>query len=142
MECIMKILGINRVELVVRDPDQEAAALGGLLGVEFDRSVTEEHGVLSRTSFGMGLELAGPAKADSVMNDILDREGEGLLTIVFRVDSADAVVEMARNNGLEVVVDLDYGDGLEGYKCYRQVSLRSDQFPAQASFTFAEYEEA
>jgi len=138
----MKILGINRVELVVRDPDQEAAALGGLLGVEFDRSVTEEHGVLSRTSFGMGLELAGPAKADSVMNDILDREGEGLLTIVFRVDSADAVVEMARNNGLEVVVDLDYGDGLEGYQCYRQVSLRSDQFPAQASFTFAEYEEA
>ena len=90
----------------------------------------------------MGLELAGPTKPDSVMNDILDREGEGLLTIVFRVDSADAVVEMARNNGLEVVVDLDYGDGLEGYKCYRQVSLRSDQFPAQASFTFAEYEEA
>jgi hypothetical protein len=142
MECIMKILGINRVELVVRDPDQEAAALGGLLGVGFDRSVTEEHGVLSRTSFEMGLELAGPTKADSVMNDILDREGEGLLTIVFRVDSADAVVEMAKKNGLEVVVDLDYGDGLKGYKCYRQVSLRSDQFPAQASFTFAEYEEA
>lgn len=141
----MKILGINRVELVVRDPDSEAANLSELLGVDFDRTVTEEHGVLSRTSFEMGLELAGPAKPDSgmsVMNDILERQGEGLLTVVFRVDSADAVIEMAKKNGLEVMVDLDYPDGMGGYKSYRQVSISAGRFPAQASFTFAEYEEA
>jgi len=138
----MKILGINRVELVVRDPDSEATALGELLGARFDRMVTEEHGVLSRTSFEMGLELAGPSRAGSAMDGILERQGEGLLTIVFRVDSAEAVVEMARRNGLEVVVDLDYADGMPGFKSYRQVSISPERFPAGASFTFAEYEEA
>lgn len=138
----MKILGINRVELVVRDPDKEADALSELLGMRFGRDTTEAHGVLSRTDFQGGLELAGPSREDSVMNRLLDEHGEGLLTIVFRVDSCDAVVEMAKQNGIEVLVDLDKGDQIPGYTSYRQVSLASERFAAQASFTFAEYEEA
>lgn len=138
----MKILGINRAELVVRDPNAEAEALSELLGMQFGSDTTESHGVLSRTDFRAGLELAGPSRADSVMNSLLEARGEGLLTIVFRVDSCDDVVELAKRNGIEVLVDLDKGSDIPGYKSYRQVSLSSERFPAQASFTFAEYEEA
>jgi len=138
----MKILGINRAELVVRDPNAEAEALSELLGMRFGSDTTEAHGVLSRTDFRAGLELAGPSRDDSVMNSLLEANGEGLLTIVFRVDSCDDVIEMARRNGIEVLVDLDKGSEIPGYKSYRQVSLSSENFPAQASFTFAEYEEA
>ncbi len=138
----MKILGINRVELVVRDPDREADSLRELLGIDFNRSITEEHGVLSRISFEAGLELAGPTHTASVMEDLLARDGEGLLTIVFRVDSADEVVEMAKREGLTILANLDYSGEFSDYKSYRQVSISAERFPANASFTFAEYEEA
>ena len=137
----MKILGINRAELVVHDPNKEADFLTKILGMHFTQDVTEPHGVLSRTDFNAGLELAGPARDGSVMTERLERGGEGLLTIVFRVDSVNEVIEMANENGIEVVVDLDKGSAIPGYKSYRQVSLSNEGFPAAASFTFAEYEE-
>ena len=137
----MKILGINRVELVLEDPDEAAETLSELLGMHFGTDVTEEHGVLSRTDFRAGLELAGPKGPTSAMRPILDQRGEGLLTTVFRVESVEDVLETARRNGIEVLVDLDKGSAIPGYKSYRQVSLRSDRFPAGVSFTFAEYEE-
>jgi hypothetical protein len=138
----MKILGINRVELVLENPDEAAEALSELLGMHFETDITEEHGVLSRTDFRAGLELAGPSRPDSAMTPILEQRGEGLLTTVFRVDSVEAVLDMAKRNGIEVLVDLDKGSEIPGYRSYRQVSLRSDRFPAGVSFTFAEYEEA
>lgn len=141
-ESTVKILGIQRAELVVHDPNAEADKLAALLGMHFSRDVTQAHGVLSRTDFASGLELAGPSREDSVMQDLLEENGEGLLTIVFRVDSCDSVIEMAKANGIEVLVDLDKGDEIPGYRSYRQVSLSSEKFPARASFTFAEYEEA
>ena len=75
------------------------------------------------------------------MQSILDDRGPGLLTIVFRVDSIAELLDLAREKGLEVVIDLDYGDRMPRYAHYRQVSLASDRFPAGASLTFAEYEE-
>jgi predicted enzyme related to lactoylglutathione lyase len=137
----MKVLGINRAELVVADPNAGAEVLSDLFGMRFATDVTEAHGVLSRTDFESGLELAGPTGPDSVMQSMLDSRGEGLLTIVFRVDSIEELLETAKRNGIEVVVDLDYGEKLPRYARYRQVSLSSDRFPAGASFTFAEYEE-
>ncbi len=137
----MKILGINRAELLVADPNGGAEVLSKLFGMQFGTEVTEAHGVLSRTDFGAGLELAGPTGPESALQPLLENRGEGLLTIVFRVDSIDELLEVARSEGLEVVVDLDYGDRMPGYARYRQVSLASDRFPAGASFTFAEYEE-
>jgi len=137
----MKILGINRAELVVKDPNQGADFLSDIFGMNFEREETAGHGVLSRTDFAAGLELAGPTAPDSTMQSILDAQGEGLLTLVFRVDSIDELLEVAKANDLQVVVDLDYGDGLKRYTRYRQVSLASERFPAGASFTFAEYEE-
>ena len=93
----MKILGINRVELAVHDPNKEAGVMAELFGMRFQTSETAEHGVLSRTDFGSGLELAGPSRADSAIAPLLKDRGEGLLTIVFRVDSVDALIEMAVN---------------------------------------------
>jgi len=137
----MKILGINRAELVVREPNKAADRLSSLLGMRFTSDVTEEHGVLSRTDFRAGLELAGPSRENSAMDPILAEQGEGLLTIVFRVESVEDVLEMARREGIDVIVDLDKGASMPGYRSYRQVSLDARHFPANASFTFAEYEE-
>lgn len=137
----MKILGINRAELVVADPDEGAATLSALFNMEFETEETPGHGVLSRTDFGAGLELAGPIGPDSTMQSLLDANGEGLLTLVFRVDSLDELLEIAKAQGLTVMAELDAQDRLPRYSRYRQISLASDRFPAGASFTFAEYEE-
>ena len=51
----MKIIGINRVELLVADPEKEATALNALLGIRLESSVTEAHGVLSCIDFTAGL---------------------------------------------------------------------------------------
>jgi len=138
----VEILGINRVELVVSDPDKEADRLATLTGMSFLRDQTETHGVLSRTDFKSGIELAGPTRPDSSLQNLIAAKGEGLLTIVFRVRSVEAVLDMAKKNGIAVIVDLNKGDTIPGYKNYRQVSLDAAHFPAGASFTFCAYEEA
>jgi hypothetical protein len=57
----MKILGVQRFELLVADPEAEARRLGDLLGLDFERSVAEEHGVRSCTNWDSGLDL-GPVQ--------------------------------------------------------------------------------
>jgi hypothetical protein len=138
----VRILGIQRCELLVADPEAEARRLGDLLGLDFERSVTEEHGVLSFTDWEAGLELAGPSRADSALAPRLRERGEGVLTVVYRVDSLDELVRRARESGIEILVDLDLGPVQGRFRSYRQVSLASEKFPGRASFTFAEYEEA
>jgi sugar/nucleoside kinase (ribokinase family) len=137
----VKILGIQRFELLVADPEAEARRLSDLLGFEFESSVTEEHGVLSFTDWGAGLELAGPSRADSALTPRLEERGEGFLTVVYRVDSIDDLVQQAREKGIDVVVDLDLGPMKGRFRSYRQVSLANEMLPGRASFTFAEYEE-
>jgi hypothetical protein len=137
----VKIPGIQRFELLVADPETEARRLSDLLGFEFERSVTEEHGVLSFTDWGAGLELAGPSRADSALTPRLEERGEGFLTVVYRVDSIDELVKQAREKGIDVVVDLDLGPMKGRFRSYRQVSLANETLPGRASFTFAEYEE-
>jgi hypothetical protein len=138
----MKILGIQRFELLVADPEAAARELVDLLGLDFERSVTEEHGVLSLTDWEAGLELAGPSRPDSALAPSLRERGEGFLTVVYRVDSLDELVERARAKGIDVLVDLDLGTVEGRFRSYRQVSLASEKLPGRASFTFAEYEEA
>ena len=140
----MKVIGLNRVELVVEDPDKEAQRLADLCGMSFATDHTEDdgHNVLSRTDWTAGLELAGPMNDTSVMRHLLDATGEGLLTIVFRVESVDDVRAEAKAKGIAIQADLDFGDFMPGYKNYRQISLAGEAFPAGVSFTFAEYDEA
>lgn len=137
----MKILGIQRVEFVLADPASAAQQLNESLGLAMRRSETDAHGVVSYTDFAAGLELAGPLRADSPLQALLDQKGEGFLTVVFRVESADAVVRWAEANGVDVLVDLDSVGDPERYASYRQVSLDPAKFPAGMSFTFAEYTE-
>ena len=138
----VKILDVQRVELIVADPDGEAKKLSQLLPFHFERSKTEEHGVLSQTDWDVGLELAGPLHDQSALKPRLDALGEGLLTIVFRVESVEEVLRWAKQNDVQVLVDLAESHTEGRFKHYRQVSVASDRFPAVTSFTFCEYEEA
>lgn len=137
----MKILGIQRVEFVLADPASAAEELNESLGLALRRSETDAHGVVSYTDFGAGLELAGPLRPDSPLNALLEQRGEGFLTVVFRVESADDVVRWAEARGVEVLVDLEISSDPDHFSYYRQVSLDPARFPAGASFTFAEYVE-
>jgi catechol 2,3-dioxygenase-like lactoylglutathione lyase family enzyme len=137
----MKILGIHRVEFLMADPAAGAKWLGEGLGFEMSQLDTDAHGVTSFFDFDAGLELAGPSRSDSPLQALLDRKGEGFLTVVFRVDSVAEVVAWAEAKGIEVLVDLEGLEGTDRYSSYRQVSLDSATFPAGMSFTFAEYVE-
>ena len=74
-----------------------------------------------------------------------DRYRVGLHHLALRAasrDDVDAFHGWLQREGIEVLVDLDLSGRDPRYKSYRQVSLSSERFPARASFTFAEYEEA
>lgn len=137
----MKILGIQRIEFLVRDPDAAIATLGEEAGFRFSRSETPEHGVVSLTDWGAGIELASPGQPGSPLAGLLEQQGEGYLTVVFRVESCDEVVAWAEANGVTVLVDLTQRIDPERFVHYRQVSLSPEKFPAGASFTFCEYTE-
>lgn len=89
----MKILGLNRVELLL-PPDQLDEAVrvfNDVLGADFDPpELLTEHQVLSTTDFEVGLELFGPGGPDSALHASLARKGVGAIgPIVWEVEDLD-----------------------------------------------------
>jgi len=101
----MKILGLNRVELLLPDSDLEDAieTFNTGLGFELSKPLKLDEGIRSSVDFAAGLELVSPADEASQVFPILQERGRGaLLTIVWEVDSIEAAKVWAEEKGLPV----------------------------------------
>ena len=88
----MKLLGLNRVELLVNDPEQAerdlSALLGGENGLSFEREPAE--GVLDcRVDWKAGIEIVHPESDEHVVGQLLKDKGEHIFTVVFEVENID-----------------------------------------------------
>ena len=101
----MKILGLNRVELLLDDGDMEKAIETFNAGLGFDLCppMTLGEGIRSSVDFAKGLELVSPSDETSPVFPVLRERGKGaLLTIVWEVDSIEAAKKWAQEKGLPV----------------------------------------
>jgi hypothetical protein len=101
----MKILGLNRVELLLPDQDMEGAIERFNDGLGFDLSapLALPEGIRSSFDFAAGLELVSPSSEASPVFPVLREKGKGaLLTIVWEVDSIESAKQWAAEKGLPI----------------------------------------
>ncbi|HEX4505057.1 MAG TPA: hypothetical protein VH722_04940 [Alphaproteobacteria bacterium] len=120
----MKILGLNRVELLLddRDLDKAIETFNTGLGFGLCPPLTLGEGIRSSVDFDKGLELVSPSDETSPVFPILRERGKGaLLTIVWEVDSIEAAKRWAEEKGLPVLFTYE-GHGI------RQLCLHESAF--------------
>jgi len=108
----MKPLGINRIVIAVNDLQKGIEFYSNLLGATFhDAGGTgAEMGIDVAISWDAGIELCSPIPGkDLFLAQHIEQHGEGIMAIVFGVDNADEARQMAENEGLQVLVTVDYG---------------------------------
>ncbi|MDQ3752882.1 MAG: methylmalonyl-CoA epimerase [Actinomycetota bacterium] len=99
---------MDHVALAVRDLDKSLASFHAIWGVEeATRERVEEQGVEEAmlTLGGCSLQLVAPAGEDSRLMRYLERRGEGLHHIAFRVDDIEGALQHLREKGAELIDD-------------------------------------
>lgn len=122
----MKVLGINRAEILVRDSDAAVATFTRLFnGATF----TQDHNVsgrplVCRHDWEHGLEIVEPQDETDTVGQQLKAQGEGaVLTVVYEVENlADAKAYLIAN-GFEIQYEGDY-DHHPDVEVYRQLVVK------------------
>jgi hypothetical protein len=124
----MKVLGINRAEVLVSDPDAAQATFTRLFnGAHFTADARKHRRPIEcRHDWQHGLELVHPETADDVIGQKLQRFGEGhLLTVVYEVESLDDARRHLQANGFEIQYEGDYSAHPD-VEVYRQLVVRPE----------------
>lgn len=120
----MKILGLNRVELLLDDGDLDTAieTFNAGLGFNLSPALKLDEGIRSSVDFDKGLELVSPSSEASPVFPVLREKGKGaLLTIVWEVDSIEAARTWVEEKGLPVLFTFE-GHGI------KQICLHESAF--------------
>ncbi len=132
----MRPRGVNRVVIAVKDLEAAMATYSRLLGATFHDASGggESFGVRVAMSWDAGIELCSPLPGrNSYIEQIIEKQGEGLVGVVFCVDDVEEAHSRAREMGVSVVATIDYDqktidDQLEGrFKKYKEYMLGADR---------------
>ena len=99
---------LDRVAVAVSDLGAAAGFFERLLGIRFDARISDETMGLDAHYSPEGLELVA-GKPGSFMEKLVNRQGEGVFCLVFKVRDMDAAVAHFRAQGLEPQNDVMFG---------------------------------
>lgn len=122
----MKLLGLNRIELLVDDPDQTEKDLSALLGgLSFEREPAE--GVLDcRIDWKAGIEIVHPESEEHAVGRLLRDKGEHVFTVVFEVEDLDDAKKWVTSQGFEIMYEFDNASE-EHPATIRQISISPER---------------
>ncbi len=101
---------IDHVGVAVSDLDEAVAFYRDTLGMELaHEEVNEEQGVREAMmrvgDSGSCIQLLAPLSPESTIAKFLDRNGQGIQQLAYRVDDIDAVCATLRDRGLRLLYD-------------------------------------
>jgi methylmalonyl-CoA/ethylmalonyl-CoA epimerase len=103
------VVAIDHVGFAVRDLDEAVAFYGRAFGLPLlHEEVNEEQGV-REAMVGIGdsaIQLLAPLRPDSPIGKFLERNGEGIQQVAFRVSDIDVAAERLRAAGLRLLYDV------------------------------------
>lgn len=103
-----ELLGIDNVLFAVRDLDEAVAFYARAFGLpKLHEEVNEEQGV-REAMIGIGdaaIQLLAPLRPDSTIGKFLERNGEGIQQVAFRVSDVDEAARRLREAGLRLLYD-------------------------------------
>lgn len=103
----MKVERIDHIAINVRDLSKAEKFFADLLGTSFSRRAASKELDLISSLDPMGIELVEPLTPDGVTAKAIERRGEGLSLLSFKVSNLqDAVAEM-KSRGIRLVARID-----------------------------------
>lgn len=101
------LLGIDHVGLAVRDLDEAIAGWSKTFGLEVShREINESQGIeeaMLDLADGTRLQLLAPLNADSTIAKFLERSGEGMQQLAFRVTNIDDAMANVLSAGMRLI---------------------------------------
>jgi methylmalonyl-CoA/ethylmalonyl-CoA epimerase len=102
------VTAIDHVGFAVRDLDEAIAFYERAFGLaKLHEEVNEEQGV-REAMIGIGdscIQLLAPLRPDSAIGKFLERNGEGIQQVAFRVTDVDVAGQRLRDAGLRLLYD-------------------------------------
>ena len=125
----MKLLGLNRIELLVRDPDQAEKDLSSLLGgLSFEKEpvIDDQSPLDCRIDWKAGIEIVHPPNPEHAVGQLLETAGEHVFTVVFEVESIEDAKKWVTSQGFGIFYE--YDDGREGKAAtMRQITIERER---------------
>jgi methylmalonyl-CoA/ethylmalonyl-CoA epimerase len=119
----MKTLGLDRVVIVVKDLDKAAKRYSELLGTSFwDAGVQEKQGVRAMVSWDGQIELMSPVSAQSGAAIFLEKKGEGVFGVAWKVKDIDEAAAQMTKKGFQIMERFDFPDA-PGFKLFKEIVL-------------------
>lgn len=111
----MKIEKIDRILVAVRDLGIASKLFSGLLGLKFDEINVDEQEKVQYVRSALGLELIQSTSPDGPVARFIEKRGEGLYAVTFKVDDIEFAIEELQKKGLKLVADSKTGGLREAY---------------------------
>ena len=103
------VTAIDHVGFAVRDLDEAVTFYARTFGLpKLHEEVNEEQGV-REAMLGIGdscLQLLAPLRPDSAIGKFLERNGEGIQQVAFRVTDVEVAAQRLRDAGLRLLYDV------------------------------------
>ena len=120
---------IDHVGVAVPDLDDAIAFYRDTLGMELaHEEVNEEQGVREAMmrvgTSGSCIQLLAPLSPESTIAKFLERNGQGIQQLAYRVEDIDAVCDTLRERGLRDAGEHGSGEEAHGQPCGRSFAAR------------------
>lgn len=112
------IIGLEHVGIAVHSITASVPLYEQLLGLKLEKSMeSKDHGIKAAlfSAGGTKIELIEPLEKDSAISKFIERRGEGIHHMAFRVDNVEKMLEQLKEQGI-TLIDEHPRTGLEGGK--------------------------
>jgi methylmalonyl-CoA/ethylmalonyl-CoA epimerase len=103
------VTAIDHVGFAVRDLDEAVAFYARAFGLPLLHEETNEEQGVREAMVGIGdaaIQLLAPLRPDSPIGKFLERNGEGIQQVAFRVEDVDVAAQRLRDAGLRLLYDV------------------------------------
>jgi len=119
----METQGLDRVVIAVKDLDKAAKQYSEVLGVTFwDAGPQEEQGVRAMVSWEGQVELISPISPQSAAAKFLDKKGEGVIGVAWKVKDIVEAGDQMTAKGFRIVDRFDF-PAAPGFKLFKEILL-------------------
>ncbi len=102
----MKVLKIDHIGVAVNSIDETKRFWGDVLGLEFEGSEVVEEQKVTTAFFPVGdseVELLESTALDGPIARYLEKKGEGIQHIAFRVENVEKALEELKEKGIKLI---------------------------------------
>lgn len=104
----MEVEKIDHIHILVKDLEKATKFFEDILETKFCDPIFESGGS-STVIDPLGLELIAPTKSDNVVAKTIEKRGEGLAAISFKVRDIEEAVKELQSKGLRLIVKSQSG---------------------------------